>query len=160
MLLLCPPLIMVLPITRSQVNNLNPAGCWQLPVQVKLAPLVYLGVLANEASDEALSQLHLDHPCFLQRLFPLAAGEALDGALFDWLLVTAEASDKVFPQAHHGLDFPLGVLHLVESVASAEALSRHPLPAAEASAEALSQSHYDSVGFFPECRWCSPGLNH
>ena len=80
MLLLCPPLVMVLPITRSQVNNLNPAGCWQLPVQVKLAPLVYLGVLANEASDEALSQLHLDHPCIPHRFFPLAAGEALDGA--------------------------------------------------------------------------------
>ena len=151
---------MVLPITRSQVNNLNPAGCLQLPVQVKLAPLVYLGVLANEASDEALSQLHLDHSYFLQRFFPLAAGEALDGAFFDWLLVTAEASDKVFPQAHHGLDFSLGVLPLIESAASAEALSRHPLPATEASDEALSQSHYDSVGFFPECRWCSPGLNH
>ena len=151
MLLLCPPLVMVLPITRSQVNNLNHAGCWQLPALVKQALLVYLGVLANEASDEALSQLHLDHPCFLQRLFPLAAGEALDGALFDWLLVTAEASDKVFPQAHHGLDFPLGVLPLIESEASAEALSHHPLPATEASEEALSQSHYDSVGFFPMC---------
>ena len=73
--------------------------------------------------------------------------------------MTAEASDKVYPQAHHGLDFPLGVLPLIESAASAEALSRHPLPATEASDEALSQSHYDSVGFFPPCHWCSPDLN-